>query len=168
MTITAERKLKSAKRLRGAAEGQLTQVATFVAEFKVDQDEIEAIRSRKNTLEKARESFYTIQDEIEELTEAEEADLDERGEFEKLYCDLRAKCNSLIKKKEALHAPGRPYSREATPESVADSLPQSSSSSFGYSGKVNLPKQNLPTFNGDYTQWKSYFDAVEAMIFKNT
>ena len=43
-----------------------------------------------------------------------------------------------------------------------------SSSSRSARGKLRLPKLNLPTFSGSYTEWMSFFDLFNAAVNSNT
>ena len=43
-----------------------------------------------------------------------------------------------------------------------------SSSPRSTGGKLRLPKMNLPTFSGSYTEWMSFFDLFNAAVNSNT
>ena len=43
-----------------------------------------------------------------------------------------------------------------------------SSSPRSAGGKLRLPKLNLPTFSGSYTEWMSFFDLFNAAVNSNT
>jgi hypothetical protein len=80
---------------------------------------------------------------------------DERDSFERRYCDVVSKINSLIHKNQ--------NKEQATTTSVRSV----SNSNRDDSLNIQLPVYSLPTFSGCYKDWHSFSDQFKSVIHEN-
>ncbi|XP_062538785.1 uncharacterized protein LOC134207078 [Armigeres subalbatus] len=110
--------------------------------------------SQIEKLDEKWEEFEEVQAEIEELEEQEEkADEQKktRAEFEELYFQVRAG----LKSKMSLNIPTSSSSTSTHPTA-------------GACAGIQLPKINLPEFNGEFDKWLPFYDTFKSLIHSNT
>lgn len=109
----------------------------------------------RDRIERMRNQFVTfnrIQDELSVLESFEEAE-NERGTTTEVYDDVMSAAVVLLEQLEA-HA--------VQPSLASNNLPTSSSSPYPLS--VNLPKIDLPKFDGRIETWITFKDAFHTLI----
>lgn len=126
----------------------------FLASYVPEQHQRE-IAPRLDRLEKVWEIFEAVQDECEELDEAEESvqkNLELRGQVEALYFRVKAGLVAKLPPAPVPAVPG-PSSAPITPSPLAN---------------VKLPTLSLPEFDGDFNTWLTFHDTYLSMIHSST
>ncbi|XP_055645015.1 uncharacterized protein LOC129780602 [Toxorhynchites rutilus septentrionalis] len=112
------------------------------------------VEARLDKLDEKWDEFGAVQTQIEEMEELEEERTDQhkrtRAEFEELYFQVRAGLKSKL--------PTIPIS----PSTSNDTPPR-----MGTCASIQLPKINLPEFNGEFDKWLPFFDTFKTLIHGN-
>ena len=109
------------------------------------------LESLRNTLDTKRTTIGQIDNEIEELLDETdiEKEIVDRSAFEEELEDTICKITAVLTRKET--------------QNVNAVNPRPS----GNSVKVKLPKLSLPHFNGNPTQWTTFWDSFQSTIHSN-
>lgn len=84
---------------RGVIKGQLTRLGSYAKNFSTADGDINQLKIRKQKAQEFWDEFQQIQQEIEQNEDAESEE-DYRIEFEELYFDVVASCETLIEKRK--------------------------------------------------------------------
>ena len=154
---------KKLSRVRGGHKGAFTKL-----EKKVD-DFVTTLIATPNQLVEAEALLKTLQDkiqvihrydaEIELLIEDDDQltqDMEVSSQFHHNACVTVARLSALIDN----HKKAREVTRSSSRPSASDSTQSTS--------KLKLPKLQLPTFTGSYTEWMSFADLFKASVDSNT
>jgi hypothetical protein len=147
--------MENPKTSRSTAKGKLTRIEKYVNDDTIEKN-IHDLTIRLNLVENALKDFEKAQCGVESLpgivlTDEE----DERDSFERRYCDVVSKINSLIHKNQ--------NKEQATTTSVRSV----SNSNRDDSLNIQLPVYSLPTFSGCYKDWLSFSDQFKSVIHEN-
>lgn len=148
---------------RSTIKSSITKIETFVLKNEKDKKvDVNEFVVREEHLVKAIEEYGEIQTQIEEHDAAQESD---RDEIETKYFSLVAKIRTIVKSraKVEIKTPARDSSSPSTNRTL-----QHPPQYFENSQAVKLPSLNVPTFNGQYEDWKSFFDIFCALIHSDT
>src|SRR5277367_802412 len=143
---------------RGTAKATLTKTITAVETLlQVSPIPVDQLKAKLDGLEEANQRFKQAQDEIEVTCAEPELDghLNERGEFNDKF---------FMSKDKILKAINTVIPTNTRPP-IANNLVTNQAES---SAKIRLPRINLPTFDGKYTDWVSYHDLLSALVLNNT
>ena len=156
-------KIKKLTRIRGGHKGAFTRL-----EQKVDEFTVTAIDS-STKLFQGEASLKTLQDriamihkfdaEIELLIDGDDLanELEQQTEFHVSASVTIARLSALIENyKKERDRPPREFSTDSSPSSSVTS------------SRLKLPKLQLPTFTGSYTDWMGFFDLFKASVDSNT
>lgn len=91
-----------------------------------------------------------------ELELFDDAEVDDRADFEEAFYDLSSKIRELI---ERSSAPRNTAATSPMPSIVAENTQ--------YISNVRLPKLDLPKFSGEYDEWFPFCDAFRSAIHSN-
>src|SRR5277367_2619437 len=138
---------------RGTAKATLTKTITAVETLlQVSPIPVDQLKAKLDGLEEANHRFKQAQDEIEVTCAEPELDghLNERGEFnDKFFMSKDKILKAII---------------TVIPTNTRPPITNQAESS----AKIQLPRINLPTFDGKYTDWVSYHDLLSALVLNNT
>lgn len=155
------KKLKSLHCKRGSLKSQMSLFEKAL--LKIDttvtlsHEELQIVEVRLNKFQPVFDNFNDIQSELELLTidnsELYETELQAREEFQDTYFTLNARANTLL--------------NSVKPQISENSLSIPASHIVNRTN-IKLPSINLPNFDGNYTQWRSFHDAFNSLIHVNT
>ena len=167
-------------RQRTNLKAQLTRFCTYfgtIKDLKIDDLIYNQLYSRLTLVEASLNEFFSIQDEIDEILisgipKGDDADdqeneilnksSSERTEFESKYFDIIGQAKAYIAPYEYDNR-SQGSVREST-QNATRVQPGGSSLSGANSVGVKLPNLNLPTFSGQYSQWRQFFDTFNTLI----
>lgn len=141
---------------RGHFKGSLTRFTNFLRDCE-NTKRISELQVRLENFEGILSEFDQVQYQIE-TADTSDAQSQERESFENSYFAAVASARDLIAKNKTLSA----------------SPPLASASSPAYSnsdpiqGNIQLPKINLPEFNGAYDHWLRFHDTFKLLIHNNS
>lgn len=136
------------KKRRATIKGSVTKLLNYLKAIN-QQTQAEEIKVRLSNIERLRDEFCKVEDQIVTLDNSEEMD----SEFEDNYYKIVAGLN------RALRTNSEPTM------SLNDTMLETSVS--GSHTEVKLPKISIPTFTGDYTEWQSFYDLFCSTIHDN-
>ncbi|XP_066260793.1 uncharacterized protein [Euwallacea similis] len=149
------RKLNVARR---TCKAQLTMFDRFIESFDLDNElnsnETDRLVERLNRLDDIFDKFDAAQSELELHATDYDEELNERDEFERRFCDLKAAGKGLLNKFSKAD-------RSAKCSNANESMPPSPLAG------VKLPVISLPTFSGDYKDWLGFRDTYVSLIHNN-
>ncbi|XP_066260797.1 uncharacterized protein [Euwallacea similis] len=149
------RKLNVARR---TCKAQLTMFDRFIESFDLDNElnsnETDRLVERLNRLDDIFDKFDAAQSELELHATDYDEELNERDEFERRFCDLKAAGKGLLNKFSRAD-------RSAKCSNANESMPPSPLAG------VKLPVISLPTFSGDYKDWLGFRDTYVSLIHNN-
>lgn len=136
---------------RRQVKAAVTRFRKFLDSVNTENPDIIGIEERLKSFESCLAVFEEIQSSIEFLNEAE-LDSDAREEFENSYYTLISTAKRLILKNKN-----------------NDNPMSTNSGSIGGSinNHIRLPKIELPTFDGNYEHWYSFYETFESLINSN-
>ncbi|XP_062711534.1 uncharacterized protein LOC134289564 [Aedes albopictus] len=150
-----EKRLKAKEAKRRNAIDVFKRMDLFLAGYVPEQHQRE-VAPRLDRLEKVWEIFEIVQDECEELDDAEESvktNLELRGQVEALYFRVKAGLIAKMPAKPPAPANPGPSSAPVAPSPLAN---------------VKLPTISLPEFDGDFNTWLTFHDTFLSMIHSST
>uniref|UniRef100_A0A069DYA1 Putative bel15-i ag n=1 Tax=Panstrongylus megistus TaxID=65343 RepID=A0A069DYA1_9HEMI len=138
-------------RKRGTVKGKLTRLSSFIDAFQ--SDDIGQLLARQMSMGDIYQQFDNIQFNIENLIEQETKEVKSEHEqyrihFEQQYYETVAKYTNKIKSMAIsdqdikIHSPGKQTEKLS----------------------VKLPTINLPTFDGNYLSWQSFWDTFSTIV----
>lgn len=139
----ANASLKKLKAKRTSIKGSLTRLANWLDGNSEDVTTLNIVKTRQQALTDLYNQYDNVQSQIEEFDEAQEAD---RDSVEIDYYNTFSKFQDLIDS----------FTLPVTPRA-------SSSTVAG----AKIPELKIPTFNGDFSKWTSFFDIFSTLIIKN-
>lgn len=167
-------------------KGSATRLENFINNI-TNETSLFEIRGRMEQLEKIFESFQIIELEMVTLDEGTTTELEE---FETRYYRLKAKYSEVIESR--LHAPsfGEDHMNSTTVNAYGtnvmhkflesqsalldklSSIQSAESTNIGINSsrsnvEVRLPKLNIPIFEGEYMEFKSFYDLFTSSIHNN-
>ncbi|CAK9833169.1 hypothetical protein ANTRET_LOCUS9892 [Anthophora retusa] len=142
------RDLKTKRRL---FKGQVTQFGKWVESYKDSTKERVKLRERITRLRNQFETFNRVQDELSSVGNFEDEE-SERQLTTDHYDDVMATAVVCLEELETRAAPSSPRSHIST------------QSSSPYALSVNLPKIDLPKFDGRIEMWITFKDAFHTLI----
>ncbi|XP_025829367.1 uncharacterized protein LOC112904173 [Agrilus planipennis] len=145
--------LKQLKKQRSILKAQLTRLNNFLLEF--NGVDLNPIHVRKANLDRIFNSFQNVQLEIELAEDTDVDDSIETIEFEERYYECAEKIRRLLS------------SSSRSSCSLSDTNIASSSFQDRKDTSLMLPKIQLPTFDGDLTQWRSFSDTFRSLVHEN-
>lgn len=160
------------KRKRGYSRAALTRVESFVSQScdkLSDQDAVVQLE----LLERCYNEFKTLDENLQDF----DLSFSEIDEFERRYAKIRAKLLSIVNIKSPAIT-----KLQSTLNDTMERLSQQQNDFFlsfqnqsinnGSRSEVNqdlkLPRINIPTFNGNYSDFPSFRDIYESSIHNNT
>ncbi|XP_071647569.1 uncharacterized protein [Temnothorax longispinosus] len=149
--MNSESDLGSLKRRRTTLKASCTRVKTHVDSITSVTPVVTAqLEERKSKLKQFWNDYNDVQTQLESLDEAEAND---RAEFEEAFFDLSSRIRALTL-------------RPSTTRGVDTPSP---TGSIAYDSTVNvrLPKLDLPKFSGKYDEWFPFHDAFHSVIHAN-
>lgn len=155
MADDKRRKAKELK-LKHAIES-LNRLDKFLEGYVPDQHQHEIVH-RMDRLEKVWSAYETIQEEYEEMDDAEEfiqKNLELRGRVEEVYFRVKA---GLVSKMPV------PIASVAAASAIPTVVPAGPSTL----ANVKLPTISLPEFDGDFNNWLTFHDTFVSMIHSST
>ena len=153
--MTNDSNLKQLTGKRSSIKSHLTIFERFLNAINVDnlsQVYLELNTRLENLIEKHK-GFDNIQSDIELIEEHSEDQFDIREEFENRFFMLRAKAKEYLISYEQSVIP------DSKPSVIITNKPDISS--------IKLPAIELPVFDGDYLNWRSFEDSFVAFVDKN-
>lgn len=184
--------MEELKRRRKVLKCNLTKLENQVGGLFAREDILlEEYTVRLTRIEQLFSEFDKIQTEIEVLVDETNLELENshREEFESKYFVIKAKLQKEIKQKQLVtnevnQGNGNNSEMTATINTLAQNQNQLTgilSNLTGNSGhstphggapietqsKILLPVMNIPKFNGDFKEWKSFFDLFQSIIHTN-
>ena len=151
--------LVDAKKIRANVKGQLTRVRRFLLEFDPTMEgAVHLLESRLTAFTPLLDKFDAVQTEFEMSLSDNESDLaeqeEERTKFENEFFMLQAKFTYLISKCKMGNALNTSGSTQSATINISNTL--------------KLPKIELPMFEGELTEWRSFSDIFDSMVHNNT
>lgn len=151
--------LEKLKKKRGIADAKITRaedtIKTTDASTLTAADSY-VLESLSKRLDTAWEEYSAVQDDILQVSGVDEnAENQEYAAKEIRYDHLTALVRGLL------------VGLSGTPTASA-SVPTSAPSYSARQGYLKLPKLDLPTFSGSYTEWTSFYDLFSASVDKNS
>lgn len=140
-----DRERKALITKRGQIKGKLTRFKTFLDDL--SDETAKELQFRLDRFLLCLDEFDDIQGQLELLDDT--TDSNERVEFETSYFSLRSRAHDYLQ-----HQHKNPSDQQTTQHSQQIA--------------VKLPTINLPTFNGLYEQWMSFYDSFTSLIDKDT
>lgn len=148
--------LDKRKRERAAARGWLTREINKLNDL-VKQENVSPtdIQTRLEQVEKRMEILNNVQSEVEQFLETKEfdADIDEAGQYIDNYTCIKAKAQRLMNDLTV---------KNNTSENIDQNL--SLSTSGNSSSDVNLPKIQLPKFDGNPLEFFSFWERFNVAV----
>lgn len=144
---------------RGGHKAQLTLFEKFLNQIsteKISAETLVVIKQRTNKIESLLDTFSEIQTQIEILSKSE-AELLERESFQDNYFSLLAKASIIISDHEA----------NTTASQLTDTL-SNNGERIQNRMNIKLPAINLPTFDGTFSAWRSFYDYFTSIIHSNS
>lgn len=146
VTLTMEKLIKQ----RASFKGTITRIENFVNKSITDQTvDICDFEVRQTMLNEAYRGYTEVQGNIEDQDDSEEI-LNDRANIESKFLDL----SGLIK-------------RALKQFSDASSSVCCSAPSKGQNSNVKVPELSIPVFNGNFSEWSSFYDLFNALIVDN-
>ncbi|XP_065078787.1 uncharacterized protein LOC135701780 [Ochlerotatus camptorhynchus] len=146
--ISKATKMKCLYRRRANILNSAGLIQTFDVEYVVDQANQLPIRIQH--LDELWREFEGVQNEIEDLEDADDEFSDERRTFQSLYYTLKASLTTKVP------PPCIPSSSRNPPIPVAQSVPN-----------LRLPEIKLKEFSGKFDEWESFSDLFISLIHSN-
>lgn len=141
--------LASLKKQRSSNKGRLTNILNFIKNAKPDTS-IEEFKTRLARVETLMSEFTVLEAKIFSIDPEEESDY----LYEENYYNAVTKLNTLIRSKAMAAGNCSPdISLNAT--------------HAGHSQEIKLPKINIPSFAGEYTEWPSFYDLFSSTIHES-
>lgn len=132
---------------RGLIKGSLTRFKKYIESLRdMEVVDVDVLQCRIAGVKPLLQEFNEVQAAIE--SENEVCDEVQRDEFERLYYEWVAQGNKLVAKQTAISS-------------------GCSSSSTSSDTKIQLPKIDLPRFNGEFDKWFPFCDTFELLINSN-
>jgi hypothetical protein len=152
--MTAET-LSSLNIKRGAIKRKLTLAQNALPDLSCLME----IQERLTKLRPIYDEFFEIQMQIEdiEISLNQASTADQGTTFDKDYHSVLSKLRTL----EAQHKPQSQQTTISNPISNSNEVNQKSV-------PVKLPELTLPSFNGSYSDWTSFYDTFSALVDQNT
>nr|CAI5857751.1 unnamed protein product [Callosobruchus analis] len=154
-----EKTLKLLRHQRGISKRQLTIFKTFVEDFDLDNGNLHQLKKRLEKIEQCWDEFSKCQLEIELIETDDEYEAKERDLFERNFFEITSKAQQIIDNRSVLNRSGT-FIDENIPSSEHQLNTNSKTS-------VKLPDLNLPTFDGNYTEYLQFPDSFSALIHNN-
>lgn len=141
--------LKTLVKQRGIVKASMTRIDTYVNNLN-DHADINSLKVRHGRLVELWNQYTEIQNTLEMHDES--VDHSQYAmQIEELYFDLSAKITSIIDPP-----------RESRTETQVDNASKPSNT------QVRLPAIEIPSFSGDYLQWRHFKDTFECIIVNNS
>ena len=153
--MSNENSLKQLTAKRSSIKSHLTLFQRYldnINESNISQNYLEVHTRLDNLIEK-QNLFDDIQSEIELMNEHSDEQLVIREEFENRFFKLRAIAKQYLISCET--------------KTVNDSKPLINMSKQTNNCGIKLPAINLPTFDGNYLNWRSFEDSFSAFVDQN-
>ena len=122
-----------------------------ILDLKELEKNVQALRQSQN---KIKEKDNQIEDEVPENDL--ESEIEETSEFHSELSSFIQKCQSLIEKQE-----------KASDANDAVATTTHVRNGRSGAGSIKLPKIELPSFSGKYTEWTSFYDLFNASVHSN-
>uniref|UniRef100_A0A182RUD5 Uncharacterized protein n=1 Tax=Anopheles funestus TaxID=62324 RepID=A0A182RUD5_ANOFN len=123
-----------------------------------DENDRFEIPVRLELIDQCKQDFVSIMSKLEELNEElvdNESHIQERSSFDKRYCVIKG---------FLLHQ----SAKEIIPSANSTFNATTGSGTFGGAVHLRLPKNELPSFNGEATKWLTFKDRFISMIHSAT
>lgn len=148
--MTKEDNIRELKAARGVAKRQLTLLERFIEGWK--ETDIYVFEARFESLDSIREHFESAQTELERLDEMEteepaDGQLTDRKEFENRFIQAKARLQRFMKESPNVSAHFNPSHNSTVLEMVSD-----------------LPKIDLPEFNGEYSEYPTFIELFDTLV----
>ncbi|XP_034195295.2 uncharacterized protein LOC117611454 [Osmia lignaria lignaria] len=144
--------LSALRRRRGNIIGHITTFVRLIENMQQsEQHDIGLLRAHLDSLKDVWSRFDEIQFELETIDESETS---RRYEIHNDYVTVLARATSIIDGANAT-------------TSLRRNTTDSSATSVSAPMAIKLPEMRLPTFDGKYENWTSYFDNFSSMIDQN-
>lgn len=155
------KEIKKLNKARGAFSRQLTNFEKYItelAEINIEIDHIETLKLRVQKLNENFPNFEEVQTAIEEFVSDENinSEYKKRDEHEDRYFSLNGKAQKYIQEF---------YKDKNTPLSFTQASDSQHSNTTNQN--IKLPTIELPTFSGNFTDWRPFEDTFVALIHKN-
>lgn len=158
-----EQLLKSLNQKRGGFKSQLTLFSKFLSNLgseNLTSINLQNLESRLHKIQPIYELFNEVQGEIEYLDETNEDDqLVERETFQDTFFESTSKASNILltyREQDIIQF-----------QTGQDDKNSNATQSPKAKGSVRLPTINLPTFDGEFTLWREFYDAFNAIIHTN-
>lgn len=143
--------ISTLRRQRGHIQATMTTLTNLLEQWDSQQEtcDIDLLQISFDTMKRAYNKFGTIQNDLEDLDEAE---ADKRTLFIGLHNKAVARFRSTLRESQPTIPTGNsPFVSSATRQTKS----------------VTLPTISLPTFNGTSDQWESFYDMFNSIIHQN-
>ena len=150
---------------RANIKSQLTRFANQLELQEVLTD-IPTLRVRLERAEPLYDKYDEVQSAIELLVDVEDDEHEkmvqtrDRDTFEKTYFTAIAKARGIVKRSDGTNSRA---SQNIRVDNVNDENNEAT-----HQHNMNLPKLNVPTFDGDYEHWVKFRDSFISMVDSNT
>ena len=154
--------MEEAKKRRAATKGWLSRERQLVARLDITQPEL---TNALADLKKRQLKLETVQEEIEQLFTEDElsADIDQEHSF-LLEC-RSVKATAELKLLELQQkCVAETLERNEDTSSIPSRDRHAYESARSHQNSANLPKIQMTSFFGDYTEWPSFYDSYRALI----
>ena len=141
--------LEALKNKRKLLRQKNTRMTTFIQAAVDDTEKQKQIELRLQQYNSVLEDFLETEQKIEELEPTNE---DEYTPFEDAYYENMAKATELIENMRSASGNG-----SSAPPSISSAV----------QNNVKLPTIELPTFDGEYSNWLAFRDVYQSLIHHN-
>ncbi|XP_046145648.1 uncharacterized protein LOC123988933 [Osmia bicornis bicornis] len=156
-----ELRIQALKSKRRTFKAQTTMLSNFVNSYQDSASERVKLRNRIDRLHKQFETFETIQDELALLENVEDAERERETTTESFD-------NAIALATVLLEGLNQPRYRPNTPAGTFDGTISPAPTTSSFALPVQLPKIDLPKFDGRLEKWITFKDAFQAMIHSQT
>lgn len=160
--VSDDDKIKKLRKLRSSMKTKLTHFESFLklasTYEKLSDVHTTELECRLVKIESLYPEFDALQNELEELCDPPDEQYAERELFEKQYYQLVSQARRTLADKS---------DKTDKESSVAGSENRSGTLDHFSNNQFNLPKINIPTFNGSYMHWLEFRDTFLSMIHNN-
>lgn len=142
--------IKKLRNRRGVVKGALTRIRTFIREFDFATQAVSLLEFRQEELPLINAKFDSVQSELELISIDMENEEEERREFENFYFEARSQIQEIISAHRA----------------ASSTVHNTSFGNTSFVSRAHLPPIDLPFFDGNIQNWKSFFDVFNTMAHK--
>ena len=158
---------KSRTRFKGRLTFLTNQWNDFRAQSKPNYPPLHVCESQLEDVEKNRAKFENVHEEIEDLIEDPKTEQTDYEEYMKSYTSLKNEIRGIIQYYERYQKTKEEEARSKSMKELQEEQLKVLSGShpiYSQGMSLKLPPLDIPTFNGNYLEWPTFYDLFKSAV----